>query len=80
MPDKTTMSRADFFELRFRGLEADVTIEKLKAQAKRIEAARDQVFARMGKKYGFDWQRPFVLEDTDYSVTQASPVEVPPCR
>lgn len=64
------MARADFFELRFRGLEADVTIAKLKAEAKRIEAARDQVFARAGKKYGFDWQRPFSLDDADCSVTQ----------
>lgn len=67
---KSTMSRADFFELRFRGLEAKVTIARLKAEAQRLEAARDQVFARAGKKYGFDWQRPFTMDDADYSVTQ----------
>lgn len=65
-----TLSRADFFELRFRALEADVTIARLKSQAARIEAARDQVFARAAKKYGFDWQRPFEMDDTDLSVRQ----------
>jgi hypothetical protein len=68
---KTTLSAADFWELRCRSLEANAAIRELKARALAIESERDAFVDGLAVRYGFDGRRPFTLDDVDLSLTQA---------
>lgn len=67
---KALISAEEFWRLRCLVGEANTKVEALKREAQATERARDRLLEDAAAKYGFDWKRPFVMDDADCSVTQ----------
>jgi len=66
----TPIERGDFWEFQARTALCDLELARLRAQLAALVKQRNAIVDAFALQHGLDPQRPMVLEDADYTVTQ----------